>query len=76
MVCTVHQILPFFEKVGLACETIDRGEERDGKQREIKNRGEDEHQEAESVLPLPCLVNGCVQLFLILMLLGFVTDVL
>ena len=33
--CAVHQTLPFFEKVGLACETADRGEERDGKQREI-----------------------------------------
>ena len=34
-VCAVHQTLPFFEKVGLACETADQGEERDGKQREI-----------------------------------------
>ena len=31
-VCAVHQTLPFFEKVGLACETADRDEERNGKQ--------------------------------------------
>ena len=40
-----------FAKVGLICETIDRDKERDGKQREIACE-EDEHQEAESVLPV------------------------
>ena len=48
-------------KVGLICETIDRDEERDGKQREIACE-EDEHQEAESVLPVyhASFMNACV----------------
>ena len=68
-------MLPFFAKVGLACETIDRDEERDGKQQEIVEKTNTK--EAESVLVVyhVSCVNACVQLYVTLMLPGFVTVV-
>ena len=43
----------------------------------MRDCGEDEHQEAESVLPVYHVssVNACVQLYLSLMLLCFVTQI-
>ena len=55
-------------KVGLACETRDQDEERDGEQQEIV-----EKTNTRSYLYTMPRVNACVQLYLTLMLLGFVT---
>ena len=60
--------------MGLACETIDRDEERDGKQREIVEKTNTRRLSVLPVYHVLCM-NACVQLYLTLMLLGFVTVV-
>ena len=67
------QFFPVF-KVGLACETIDRDEERDGKQQEIVEKMNTKRLRVYYLYTMS-RVNACVQLYLTLMLLGFVTVV-